>query len=512
MKKFNINKIIRLIVQILFFIFFPGLVGSAFLEIKVLFVDIFTANFASIIGDTSLIIVLLLSTIFFGRFFCGWMCMFGTYNDIVNLIGKKVFKIKYKINPKVDSYLKYLKYVVLIFITCFIWTSLVTIPSGSSPWDALMQLTNPTYAFNNYLIGLIILVFITIGDLFVERFFCRYLCPLGAIFSIVSKGRILSIKKERTVCSPCKACTHKCSMGINLDNVDYVTSGECINCLNCTKICPKNNAHLALNKKAVNEYAAVAVAVAGTTGLYLATDKIASNYIDTSSTSEVSVSKYADGTYIGTGTGYKPNLKVSVTISNGKITDITVYSSNETESFFNKAWNTIKNAIISKQSTDVNTVSGATRSSEGIIEAVNNALTQAEEAQKVETTIASETTTTSVGTTTTKTTSTTTKTTTTATTTASSSTSTTYKDGTYTGTGVGYKPYTKVTVTISNGKISSITLVSTNDTDKFFTKAWSTIKNAIISKQSTTVSTVSGATRSSEGIIEAVNDALSQAQ
>ena len=200
------------------------------------------------------------------------------------------------------------------------------------------------------------------------------------------------------------------------------------------------------------------------------------------------------------------------TISNGKITDITVYSSNETESFFNKAWNTIKNAIISKQSTDVNTVSGATRSSEGIIEAVNNALTQAEEAQKVETTIASETTTTSVGTTTTKTTSTTTKTTTTATTTASSSTSTTYKDGTYTGTGTGYKPYTKVTVTISNGKISSITLVSTNDTDKFFTKAWSTIKNAIISKQSTTVSTVSGATRSSEGIIEAVNDALSQAQ
>ena len=59
-------------------------------------------------------------------------------------------------------------------------------------------------------------------------------------------------------------------MGINLDNVDYVTSGECINCLNCTKICPKNNAHLALNKKAVNEYAAVAVAVAGI-GVFVAT-------------------------------------------------------------------------------------------------------------------------------------------------------------------------------------------------------------------------------------------------
>src|SRR5574344_2257177 len=312
MKKFNINKIIRLIVQILFFIFFPGLVGSAFLEIKVLFVDILTANFASIIGDTSLIIVLLLSTILFGRFFCGWMCMFGTYNDIVNLIGKKVFKIQYKINPKVDSYLKYLKYVVLIFITCFIWTSLVTIPSGSSPWDALMQLTNPTYAFNNYLIGLIILVFITIGDLFVERFFCRYLCPLGAIFSIVSKGRILNIKKEKSVCGPCKACTNKCAMGINIDAVNLVRSGECINCLNCTSICPKNNAKLVINDKALNEYAVATLAVAGTTGPYLGVDQLTSNYTGTNtSTIETTTSKYADGTYTGSGRGYSGTTKVS---------------------------------------------------------------------------------------------------------------------------------------------------------------------------------------------------------
>jgi NosR/NirI family nitrous oxide reductase transcriptional regulator len=68
---------------------------------------------------------------------------------------------------------------------------IITLPSGSSPWDALAQLTNPTFAFQNYLIGLIILAFITLGDLFIERFFCRYLCPLGAIFSILSKARIL---------------------------------------------------------------------------------------------------------------------------------------------------------------------------------------------------------------------------------------------------------------------------------------------------------------------------------
>lgn len=165
MKKFRNNKIFRMVVQILFFIFLPGLVGTSFAEVKTLFIDLFSASFASILTDCGLIIVLSISTLLLGRFFCGWMCMFGTYNDVINLIGKKVFKINYRPNQKVDEYLKYLKYVVLVFIAGFVWTSIITLPAGSSPWDALAQLTNPTFAFQNYLIGLIILAFITLGDL-----------------------------------------------------------------------------------------------------------------------------------------------------------------------------------------------------------------------------------------------------------------------------------------------------------------------------------------------------------
>jgi uncharacterized protein with FMN-binding domain len=527
MKKFKINKILRIIVQILFFIFLPGLVGMAFSEVKILFTDLFNANFINILTDCTLFIVLALSTMILGRFFCGWMCMFGTYNDLINLIGKRIFKINFQPNEKVDEILKYFKYLVLIFIGFFVWTAIITIPEGSSPWDALVQLTNPGYAFNNYLIGLIILFIITIGDLFIERFFCRYLCPLGAIFSLLAKARILNIKKDKQYCGPCKACTLKCAMGINLDKVNLVRSGECINCLNCTSICPKHNAKMVINNKVINEYAIATLAVAGTTGSYLGSDKIVQNYFSTSETSSQTSSKYADGTYTGTGTGYRPNLKVSVTIKNGKITSITLISTNDTNQFFNKAWGTIQSKIMSSQSTNVSTVSGATYSSKGIIEAVNNALDQAIAAKSNVTendntnstsnqeSSSSSTTNSSTNNSTNSSNNTTNNGSTNTSSSDNSNTTTTtskkYKNGTYSGSAQGYSGTVTVNVTISNNKITSITLVSESDSPRQWSSAWSTIVNKIINNNSTNVNTVSGATYSSKGIINAVSNALTKA-
>jgi NosR/NirI family nitrous oxide reductase transcriptional regulator len=294
-------------------------------------------------------------------------------------------------------------------------------------------------------------------------------------------------------------------MGIDLDAVNLVRSGECINCLNCTSICPKNNAKLVINDKALNEYAVATLAVAGTTGLYLGVDQLASNYTDTNTgTIETTTSKYADGTYTGSGRGYSGTTKVSVVISNGKITSINLISENDSQKQFQSAWNSIPNKIISSNSTDVNVVSGATYSSEGIIAAVEDALTQAEAAKNGNTTLTSTSTSTSSVSTTT--------TTRTTTSTSNSTATTKYKDGTYTGSGRGYSGTTQVSVVISNDKITSVTLISENDSPRQFQSAWNSVPNEIISSNSTDVNTVSGATYSSEGIIAAVNDALAQAE
>lgn len=89
---------------------------------------------------------------------------------------------------------------------------------------------------------------------------------------------------------------------------------------------------------------------------------------------DIDSGKYSDGTYEGEASAYGPNLKVKVSVSGGKISDIEIVSHNETPGFYEKAFETVPSDIIQKQSTDVDTVSGATYSSVGIINAVNNAL------------------------------------------------------------------------------------------------------------------------------------------
>lgn len=203
----------------------------------------------------------------------------------------------------------------------------------------------------------------------------------------------------------------------------------------------------------------------------------------------------ADGVYKGSATGFSGPVTVAVTIMDKKIISIDILSSTDDEAFFNRAKGVI-DRIIASQSFDVDVVSGATYSSNGIIGAVKNALTGEKDngvtgKSKQESTSESE---------------------------SDSSLAeivavqdaSAYKDGTYYGTGKGFAGTMKVKVDISGGKIASISIVSTKDGDSYV-KSASSLLDTIVEKQSTNVDTVSGATFSSRGIIAAVRSALSQA-
>lgn len=198
----------------------------------------------------------------------------------------------------------------------------------------------------------------------------------------------------------------------------------------------------------------------------------------------------ADGIYKGSGTGFAGTVSVSVEIKDKSITAITILSTQDDEAFFNRAKGVI-DKIIAGQTLDVDVVSGATYSSNGIISAVKNALTGEQDTS----------------------------------TPASSSSSSnqsspsietvddsnqTWKDGTYYGSGTGFNGEVKVKVVIADGQISDISVVSHNDDSSFMGQAEGLISD-IISSQSTNVDAVSGATYSSRGIINAVRAALKQA-
>lgn len=200
----------------------------------------------------------------------------------------------------------------------------------------------------------------------------------------------------------------------------------------------------------------------------------------------------ADGVYKGTGTGYAGDITVSVQIKDKQIVAIDILSTSDDAAFFNRA-KAVIDRIIEGQTLDVDTVSGATFSSNGIISAVKNALTG--EKDSGETGKSQSGGTAAAGS---------------ATSVAQVEDASAYKDGTYYGTGTGFGGTLKVQVDISGGKIAAIQILENNDGSEYISKA-SSIINAIISSQSTNVDTVSGATYSSVGIIQAVRDALSQA-
>lgn len=203
----------------------------------------------------------------------------------------------------------------------------------------------------------------------------------------------------------------------------------------------------------------------------------------------------ADGVYKGSATGFSGPVTVAVTIMDKKIISIDILSSTDDEAFFNRAKGVI-DRIIASQSFDVDVVSGATYSSNGIIGAVKNALTGEKDngvtgKSKQESTSESESDSSLAEIT-------------------AVQDASAYKDGTYYGTGKGFAGTMKVKVDISGGKIASISIVSTKDGDSYV-KSASSLLDTIVEKQSTNVDTVSGATFSSRGIIAAVRSALSQA-
>ena len=209
---------------------------------------------------------------------------------------------------------------------------------------------------------------------------------------------------------------------------------------------------------------------------------------------EEEAAAYKDGTYYGTGTGFGGTLKVQVVISGGKITSIDVIENHDDSSYLNRAMSLINN-IIATQSTNVDVVSGATYSSNGIKSAVRDALRQAAVNGSVEAENTADDSQSSQDT--------------------SDTTQTTgnfpYKEGIYYGTAEGYNGDIEVAVVLQDQSIKAVLVTKNNDDARFFDRAMEVVKN-IMKKQSTDVDVVSGATYSSNGLINAVKNALKEAE
>lgn len=331
---------------------------------------------------------LIILTALAGAFYCGYLCPFGFLQELSSIISDKL-KIKKRIIPKnLDIALKSLRYILFLFITVLAIDAVFPLLKFDARSNLYLFLSGKNIS---NIMRLSVLVFLVLSLIY-SKPFCKYLCIKGAGYGILSKLRVFSINRNTDTCIDCKLCDKVCPMGVNVSSKEHVDSMSCINCFDCIKVCPKKKTLTfgtiktrQVKKKLV--YASIAgVLVIG----YLY--KVPSNILNipplakAESPKESSSAKDQAATaqpvvdnatyYIGEGEGYQGTIKVSVGIEDGKITKIDVTDHSEDFEWYSKAKNPIIDSVIETQSSDVDVVSGATYTSEGIINAISNALEQ----------------------------------------------------------------------------------------------------------------------------------------
>ncbi len=253
--RFSFLTIFEVLVRLFFFLVFPALFSTAFTGIKMIVEQIATLSPLEWNSFVMTLVVLAAFTIVFGRFFCGFACAFGSYGDFVYFLSSQVQKKRKKrplhVFKNHAGALRFLKYVVLVsvlLLVIFGMRSLVSLHSPFSAFSRLHALRAP-----ESVIGLLLFLGITVGMALEPRFFCRFLCPMGAVFSLLPVLPFSVIKRDRDRCIPnCKACKTVCPAALDLPSRaegDNAASGECFACGKCIGCCPAENAGPSYGKK-----------------------------------------------------------------------------------------------------------------------------------------------------------------------------------------------------------------------------------------------------------------------
>ena len=184
-----------------------------------------------------LLVGMLVMAAAYRRSFCGNLCPLGTLQGLFGAAGRRLLRRRLTVPRAVDRVARYLKYAVLVFFALWTWQAAELVLRPYDPWVAWAHLTAPDL-LTTYGIGLAVLVVSLAGSLVYERFFCKYLCPAGALLGLLSRVSFLNIRRDADACIDCGRCDKACMMNVEVATADVVKSSECISCNECVNACP----------------------------------------------------------------------------------------------------------------------------------------------------------------------------------------------------------------------------------------------------------------------------------
>ena len=174
--------------------------------------------------------------------FCSWLCPVGTLEEGLWKLGRKMFGRNYHIWKWLDVLLRVTKYALLLFFAKLVLLDMPVLAVKAfltAPYWAIADVKMLHFFTGMSNTSLVIILALAILSLFYQNFWCRYLCPYGALLGMLSLYSPMKIHRNRKSCNGCEACSNACPAGIKVHQLRDVCSAECTGCLTCVDHCPE---------------------------------------------------------------------------------------------------------------------------------------------------------------------------------------------------------------------------------------------------------------------------------
>ena len=222
-------------------------------------------------AGTLLLVAFLAASWIFRKSFCGWLCPVGTISEYLWRVGRKLIGRNFHLPRALDIPLRGLKYILL---GLFLYVIAVMSVDGirqflESPYGIVDDVKMLNFFRYLGLTGIIVMAALALGSLAVQNFWCRYLCPYGALMGLAALVSPLRIRRDANLCIDCAKCAKACPSALPVDRLVTIRTAECISCMQCVAACPAEGA-LFLSAPRHKRVPAWAVA-AGVSALFLGT-------------------------------------------------------------------------------------------------------------------------------------------------------------------------------------------------------------------------------------------------
>jgi polyferredoxin len=191
-----------------------------------------------------LFLVFVLISLLLKKSFCSWLCPIGTLSELLWISGRRFFGRSLRLPHWVDIPLRGLKYLLFGFFAFFIATmSAAGLQSFMfSPYGMVADVKMLNFFRDIDLTALVTLALLALLSMLVQNFWCRYLCPYGALLGLVSLFSPFKIRRDAQACIDCGKCARTCPAGLHVDQLVQIRSAECTACMACVAACPSEHA------------------------------------------------------------------------------------------------------------------------------------------------------------------------------------------------------------------------------------------------------------------------------